>query len=221
MSETNTLLDRIDAEFREVEAQIKEYQDAKVQEFQAREARLEQFAGLCESLSEVWRPRLQAFAQRFGDRIQTTPVISRTRRSATLRCASPLAQFDLTLSVMTDADVRHLILDCNLDILPVLMRFDKHSQLELPLDSVDPAVVEQWIDDRLVETVRTYLQLHQNANYLKGHMVSDPVAEIEFPRYAAGATLEWNGKTYYFIGEETRDSFARANGISVESPAEA
>lgn len=221
MSETSTLLDRIDAEFREVEAQIKEYQAAKVEEFRGREERLEQFASLCDRLSEVWRPRLEAFAQRFGDRVQITPVISRSRRSATLRCASPLAQFDLTLAVMTDADVRHLILDCSLDILPILMRYDKHSQLELPLDSVDPAVVEQWIDDRLVDAVRTYLQLHQNANYLKGHLVIDPVAEIEFPRYAAGATLEWNGKTYYFIGEETRDTFAQTNGISIEESAQA
>jgi YHS domain-containing protein len=133
----------------------------------------------------------------------------------TYRFASPLAQFDLTLSAMTDADVRNLVLDYSLDILPILMNFERHRQLELPLDDVDPAVVERWLDDRLVEAVRTYLQLHQNANYLKGHLVTDPVAKVEFPKYAAGATLDWKGKTYYFVGEESRNEFAKENQIAL------
>jgi YHS domain-containing protein len=217
MSETSELLDRIDAEFRGAEAKIKQYQAEKVHEFEERQERLEQFVAVCDRLRDVWRPRLEALAQKFKDRVQVTPVISKSRRSATFRFASPLAHVDLTFAVMTDADVRHLVLDYTLSILPILMKFEKNRRLELPLDDVDPAVVEKWIDDRLVDAVRTYLELHQNANYLKRHLVSDPIAKVDFPRYAAAASLEWKGKTYYFIGAETRDEFARENKIPPEA----
>jgi YHS domain-containing protein len=38
-------------------------------------------------------------------------------------------------------------------------------------------------------------------------MVEDPVAKIRFPTFVAGATLERDGKTLYFISEETRREF--------------
>ena len=106
-----------------------------------------------------------------------------------------------SVRAMTDEDVRHLVLDSSLDVLPILMTFERHRRLELPLDNVDPEVVGQWIDDRILEVVRTYLQMHQNAYYLKGHLVTDPIANVQFPKYAAGATLERNGKTIYFMSD--------------------
>ena len=213
MADTNSLMERIDAEFRSVEQKIKEFQTEKTQAFTERQQRLEQFVKLCDELQGVWRPRLDAFSQRFGDRVEVVPNITKNNRSVTFHLKSPLALFDLTLSAMTDVDVRHLILDYSLEILPILMRYEKNSQLELPLENVDHAAVAQWIDDRLIDAVKTYLQLHQNAHYLKGHLVRDPIANVEFPKYAAGATLEWEGQTYYFIAEDTRREFAAKNGI--------
>ena len=58
-----------------------------------------------------------------------------------------------------------------------------------------------------------YLSLHENEDYLKDHMVEDPVAGARFPKFAAGATLEWQGRTLYFIGEETRREFEKQQGI--------
>ena len=99
------------------------------------------------------------------------------------------------------------MLDYNLEILPILMQFDSHKQAEWPLDAVDRQAVANWIDDRLVDFVKTYLALQQNQYYLKDHMVEDPIAGIRFPKLAAAATVERDGKTYYFIGEETRREF--------------
>ena len=42
---------------------------------------------------------------------------------------------------------------------------------------------------------------------LKDHMVQDPIAKVKFPKYAAGATLEVDGKTHYFIDEVTLHEF--------------
>jgi YHS domain-containing protein len=47
-------------------------------------------------------------------------------------------------------------------------------------------------------------------------MVEDPVAQVRFPKFSAGATLEWQGRTYYFIGEETRREFEKQNGAREE-----
>jgi hypothetical protein len=45
-------------------------------------------------------------------------------------------------------------------------------------------------------------------------MVSDVVAVISFPRYFAAATFEHDGRTHYFISEETRREFAKRHGLS-------
>lgn len=214
MSDTNALLDRLDSEFRGAEERIQKYQAEKVKEFEGRQERLEQFVGLCNRLSEVWKPRLESLAAKFKDRIQVAPHVSTNRRAATFVFQSPLARFNLTFSAMTDEDVRHLVLDYSLDVLPILMNFEKSAQLVLPFDNVDPAVVGSWIDDRIIDAVRVYFEMHRNANYLKGHLVRDPIANIEFPRFAAAATLDWNGKTYYFIGAETRAEFAKKNNLA-------
>jgi YHS domain-containing protein len=89
----------------------------------------------------------------------------------------------------------------------VLTQFEKHAQVEFPVDGVDEEALGCWLDDRILGFVRTYLSLQENQYYLKDQMVLDPVAGVSFPKHAAGATLERGGQTYYFIGEETRREF--------------
>ena len=62
---------------------------------------------------------------------------------------------------------------------------------------------------RIVDFVRAYLSMSQNEHYLKSHMVEDPVAGTRFPKFAAAATLERNGTTYYFMSEKTCSEFAK------------
>lgn len=207
MESLANLLSRIDAELNTVQQRIKQLQENTVAEYRGRQERLEQFAQVCEQLRDVWRPRLEALAQRFGDKVSVKPDVKPELRTATFRFQSQLAQIVLKLSAATDSDVRSLVLSYNLEILPILMRFDAHSVLEMPLDCVDPAAVAQWTDDRIIDFVRTYVALHENEYYLKDYMVEDPIAGVRFPKYAAAATSEVNGKTYYFISEETRVEF--------------
>jgi hypothetical protein len=71
------------------------------------------------------------------------------------------------------------------------------------LDAIDKVALGKWFDDRIVDFVKTYLSLHENQYYLKGHLVEDPIAKVQFPKYAAGATFEAGGRTLYFIDEST------------------
>lgn len=217
MADVNSLLNRIDAEFAESEKRIKEFQKKEIQEYQGRQERLELFTKACEKLRHTWLPRLEGLAKKLGDKVQVIPSVKPSEREATFHFHSPLADIVLRFSATTDFDVRKLVLDYNLHILPVLLKFEPHAQAEFPLESPDSEAIALWIDDRIVDFVTVYLSLNQNEYYLMGHMVVDPISSTRFPKYAAGASLEWQGNKYYFIGEETRQAFAKKNGISPEA----
>ena len=42
------------------------------------------------------------------------------------------------------------------------------------------------------------------------------MAHVHFTDFATGATLEWQVKMYYFLGEETRQEFARQHPIKAQ-----
>jgi YHS domain-containing protein len=88
-------------------------------------------------------------------------------------------------------------------------------ELEFPLDAVNKDAVAKWIDDRLVDFVQTYLSMGENEYYLKDYMVEDPIAHVRFPNMVAACNLEWGGKKYYFISDETRREFAKQNKIAI------
>lgn len=213
MSSVDDLVSRIESEFQAMEKSVKEFQSEQVQVYEGRQERLEQYRQVCDLLRDVWTPRIEALAAKFGDKVKLSPRVTPTLREARLEFTSPLASIDLRFTAATDYEVRNLVLEYDLHILPILMKYEKHSQIEFPLDKPDRDAIAKWIDDRIVTFVKTYLSLHKNEYYLKGHMVTDPISDTQFPKYAAAATLNYEGKTYYFIGEETRKAFAEKKGI--------
>jgi hypothetical protein len=216
MPDINSLASRIDAEFTAVAEKVKKFQAEQVEEHKGRQKRLELLARVFEQMQGIWRPRLELLVKKFGDRVHVEPRFLPSTREATLDFKSNLGQVRLTLSAMTDRDVRKLVLTYDLEIIPVLMRYKGHDEVEFPLTEIDKEVVARWVDDRIVEFLQTYLSLGENDYYLRDSMVEDPVANVHFPSFAAAATLEWQGKKFYLIGEETRREFARKNGIKIE-----
>ncbi len=141
--------------------------------------------------------------------MKVTPKVSPGNRQATLQFQSPLAHINLRFSATTDMDVTKVALSYDLDILPMLMQFEKHSEISFPLDKVDQEALTQWLDDRIKTFVKTYLSLHENECYLQDFLVEAPVAHVRFPKFAAGAKLERAGKTYYFVSDETCREFEK------------
>lgn len=207
MATLNNLMDRIDAEFTAADKRIEQLKTQQVQEVEGRQQRLEQFGQILEGLREVWQPRLEALAQKFGERVEVHPHVEPGRRSAGLAFQSDLARIDLRFAVAPEPDVRNLVFSYDLEVIPILMKFDSHNKTTYPLDAVDKAALGKWFDDCIVSFVKTYLSLHENQYYLKGHMVEDPIAKVTFPKYAAGAKLDVEGKTLYFIDDSTLQEF--------------
>jgi YHS domain-containing protein len=216
MTDIHSLASRIDAEFSAVEEKVKKLQREQVEEHKQRQKRLEQLGKVFDQLRDIWRPRLELLVKKFGDRVKTTPRIVPSSREATFDFQSRLAHVRLKFSAFTDRDVQKVILSYDLAIIPVLLRFKPHDEVEFPLNAVDTEAAAKWIDDRIVDFVQTYFSMGENEIYLKDEMVEDPIAHVTFPRFAAATSLEWQGQKVYFIGEETRREFEKQQAIGAK-----
>lgn len=212
---TADLSKRIDAEFLALDERVKKFQSDQIDEYHARQKRLEHFEQLCHQLRDVWKPRLETLALRFGPQVKVEPHITPTLREVLFAFQSELARVRLKFSVSTDPEVRQFILGYDLEVIPLYIKFEPHQEIALPLDEVTSEATGKWLDDRIVDFVRTYLSLHESEYYLRDHLVEDPVAKVRFPLYAAGAMLEHEGQKYYFLGEETKCAFAAQRGIEL------
>jgi hypothetical protein len=216
MPDINSLASRIDAEFAAVEEKIKKFQAGHLEAHRQRQQRLEGLGQAFDKLRSVWRPRLDLLVQKFGDRVKVTPRIVPSSREAIIEFESKLARVRLKLSATTDRDVQKVILCYDLEIIPVLIRFKQHDELELAMDALDLEAAAKWIDDRLIDFLQTYFSLGENEIYLKDQMVEDPVAHVRFPKFAAATTLNWQGQTLYFLGDETRQEFEKQQKIGAK-----
>src|SRR5262245_58052868 len=172
MPDINHLASRIDAEFSAVEEKVKKYQAEQAEAHQQRQQRLEQLGKVFDQLRDIWRPRLELLVKKFEGRVQAAPRITPSTREATLDFQSRLARVRLKFSAFTDRDIEKVILSYNLEIIPVLLRFKDHDEVEFPMDKVDQEAVARWIDDRIVDFVQTYFSMGENEIYLKDSAVA-------------------------------------------------
>jgi hypothetical protein len=214
MSDVSDLTGRIDAALAAVKDKAKQQTQERLQEFQERQDLLKGYEAAQARVVEIVKPRLEALARRAGERVKVTPSVSQTRRSASFEFKSSKALIVMTFSVAPDQQVKKAVVECDLKVVPVLWRFDSHSEYATPIDNVDAAGLTKWVDDRILAFVNLFIEIHENELFDKSQMVEDPVAKISFPKFAAGATLEHGGQTHYFIDGTSKGEFARQKGIA-------
>ncbi len=213
MTDIDTLIRRIDQEVAaEVKLQKAAWEDV-ARANREREPRLQRFDAVAQHLIELVKPRLTAFIERFKAVIKAEPKVREHTRAINLTFAATVAKVTLVFEVFPDRDVSHVRLECTQEILPVVVRYDKQSVLEFPLDAVQDDTVVKWFDERIIAFVKGYMALvRQDAalkEHLKDQLVEDPVTKIRFPKYLASSTLDRDGRTYYFVDEETRREFEK------------
>jgi YHS domain-containing protein len=211
MTDIDTLIRRIDQELAVDVNRQKAVWAETVRENRERGPRLERFEVVARHIIELLKPRLDAFIERFEPVVKAEPRVREHTRSMSLAFASTLAKVTLLFEVFPDEEVSHVRLECSQEIIPVRVPYDRHSALEFPLDGVKDDAVVEWFDERVVAFVQSYLALVRQDDRLKEQLkdqfVEDPVAKIRFPKYLASSTLQREGQTYYFVGEETRQEF--------------
>jgi YHS domain-containing protein len=214
------LLDRINAETVRQEERKTRLQQECMAAFESRRRRYrELFQPAVKRLKTIWLPRLQllgekfrALAEKFGETVTVSPEIESGQDvehsgSVVFTCDSPPAKIQVKFGFFHDFEVRNLTIEYELKIIPVFLKFEPHSRLEQKVESFDDDEVVQWLDDRIVDFVRTYLAIHEHSTYVADQLVEDPIAQMRFPKYAANSTLQREGITYYFISPETQREF--------------
>lgn len=212
MSSVSDLEQRIEKAFSAVKDKAQQQMQERLQEFQTRQALLKDYETAQAKIVEIAKPRLEALAKRAGERVKVTPSVSQTRRAATFEFKTNKALIVLTFSVAPDQAIKKAVVEYDLKIVPVLWKFDKHGEFSTPIANVDTAGLTKWLDERILAFVDLFIQIHEGEIVDKAEMVEDPVAKISFPKFAAGATLEQGGKTYYFIDEKNKSEFATKKG---------
>jgi YHS domain-containing protein len=213
MTDVSALLNQID---REIAAEVGRQKAAWAEVVLAnreRGLRLQRYETEAEHIIDLLKPRLGAFVERFKAVVKAEPTVREHTRAVNLTFAATVAKATLRFEVFPDRDVSHVRLECTQEIIPTVVRYDKQSVLEFPLGGVQGDTVVQWFDDRIVAFVKAYVALvRQDAalqEQLKDQFVEDPVAGVRFPKYLASSTLERDGRTYYFVDEETRREFEK------------
>jgi YHS domain-containing protein len=211
MTGIDTLINRIDQEIAAEVEQQKAGWAERLQATRARGLRLQHYETEAKHIIDLVKPRLDAFIERFEALVKAEPVVREYTRAVNLTFAASLAKATLRFEVFPDPDVNHIRLECTQEIVPVVVRYDRHSVLEFPLGGVQDDAVVQWFDDRIVAFVKAYVALVRQDEALKERhkdvFVEDPVARICFPKYLAASKLERDGRTYYFVDEDTRRVF--------------
>jgi YHS domain-containing protein len=207
------LINRIDQELATEVKSEKAAWAERVQTTRDREQQLQRYEPVAKHLIDLLKPRLTTFIERFKAVVRAEPSVREHTRAMNLTFATTVAKATLTFEVFPDRDITHLRLECTQNIVPVLVRYDKQSVLEVPLDAVQDGAVVQWFDERIVSFVKAYIALVRQdfalKDQIKDQLAEDPVTKIRFPKYLASSTLERNGQTYYFVDEDTRQEFEK------------
>jgi YHS domain-containing protein len=216
MSDVKELVARIDGAFTSVKDKIKQEQQQGLKDYQERQKLFKEYEKVQARIIEIARPRLQAFAKRAGERVSVTPLVSEGRRAAKFEFRSLRAYITLTFSVVPDRSLTNAVVERYIQIVPVLWKFDSHAEFSSPIASFDEAGLTRWLDDQIIRFVELYIHIHESEIVEKAEFVEDPVAKVSFPKFAAGATLDHGGQTYFFIDETTKAEFAQQKGITTK-----
>jgi YHS domain-containing protein len=209
MTDVTELARRIEGALSAVKDKAKQQMHERLHEFQDRQSLLKEYEKAQARIVEIAKPRLEALAKRAGERVKVTPAVSQTRRAATFEFKSPRAHMVLAFSVAPDQELKRAVVESELKVVPVLWRFDSHAEFSTPIANVDADGLTKWLDDRILAFVNLFIQVQEGEIFDKAEMVEDPVAKISFPKFAAAATLEQGGKTYFFIDDKNKNEFAR------------
>jgi len=130
------------------------------------------------------------------------------------------ASTNLTLGISADAAVKNVILNYDLEILPIFFKYKGHDQLVVPLEAVNEAAIANWVEAKLLEFTDAYLQLQTVEQYQRGNLVTDPVCGMQINSAAAAAQTVYEGKTYYFCVEQCHQKFLMDPAPYVAGPKE-
>ncbi len=210
MDEPASFAERLRSEIEASERRIQQLREEKLQDFDLLKARHDRCDRESERLvEEIILPRMQELVSAFGK----TEFLERDSRDQTTlvlkfpHSARFPARTTLRMSIAHDQEIKKILIHYDLEILPIFIQYNKHAQLEVPLDSIDDQKIASWVEDRLLEFTKTYLELEFADQYQKANVVTEPVAGLRVSKLICEADCEYQGHRYYFLTEENKEQF--------------
>lgn len=210
MSNLYQLEQRIQGRLAQAEESRQQCQQRVERKQQELQQRFERFGQLADRLiAEMLCPRIATVAKQFAN-AEPLPPLQANR----YRCLCRFHHTDrfpatttLELSVSHDAQVEHLLVDYDLEILPVFFQFQRHDEITFPLDGVDEERLKIWVEDKLLLFVDTYLKLEMADAYQRENLVTDPVCGNRITKQCAVLEAAHEGQQVYFCSRQCHDQF--------------
>jgi YHS domain-containing protein len=174
------------------------------------EARHERYTAVADRLmQDVIRPRMEKLKALFDN--ARMPEARNSRHSSCCQFEHTVrfpATGKLEIGVTRDGEIKTLVLQYQVEILPVFFPVEGRDEMTMPLDEVDEDKAAGWVEAKLVEFVDTYLRLETSNHHQKGNLVTDPVCGMTVNKAFAPAQMTYRGQTYYFCVPECQARFA-------------
>jgi hypothetical protein len=132
-----------------------------------RDLAIRRFNEVCDLLRLHWESKLVVFSDYFRDLLKVTPTITPERRQVHVAFQTDLANMTMTLSASLSTDLRKVVIDYGLLLIPSCFEHERSARLEISLDAPDMDQVDRWVDDRLMSCVNAYLSIQDNLLTIK------------------------------------------------------
>lgn len=164
-----------------------------------------------EILASVIHPRVQTLCQHFDNAkikdcdptkdLGCTVVLVRTRRypaTATLR-----------FWLWPADDYKQLEVHYEIEILPILMEYDRSDAQHFQIDGLLETDVTAWVEKKFHDFLDTYLKIESHPLYQKDNFVVDPVCGMQVPFFEVATTVRRGDHTVYFCSEVCKETLLR------------
>jgi YHS domain-containing protein len=171
-------------------------------------ARSQRFEELAKHLSlSIIRPRLETVASFFAN-ASVEHEERRNRSSCWFAfCQRFPAVAQIEFTVEHDVRFEQLIVHAQTRVMPVFVRFTEQDNLPLPLDRVEHDQVADWVEERLLEFLDTYLRIDDGGEEFAEEPATDPICGMRSRRSDAAASDSHYGHPYYFCSVDCHEKF--------------
>lgn len=166
----------------------------------------------CEELAshligEVIRPRMETITSYFAN---ANPIDDEGERI----CACALSHserfpVESTIGFAVEHDVQYVGVVIRFDarMMPTFVPFNEQDKLTLNIKEVDDERVAEWVEQRLLEFLDSYLRIDSSRQCVGHDTAVDPVCGMRISRSKAAATTHSGGHEFYFCCPECLERF--------------
>jgi YHS domain-containing protein len=179
--------------------------------------RRERFEELASRMNEaVIQPRLETLASFFSNACLTKDEPAGRCACWFGYCERFPASTKVAFAVEHDVHYEKMSVRYEVSMTPLFIKLNDRDALTLSLDDALDATVADWVEERLLEFLDSYLCIDRGNAEFREDAATDPVCGMRISRSAAAASESYRGHPYFFCSPECQQIFARKPSAYVE-----